>query len=282
MIKYEQYANKSDSVVREIKNIIKKGKTPYQEYLFFESEENGLCIAIDGDIQSCQIDEQIYHEALTHPAMLLHQNPKNVLIMGGGEGATAREILKHNKVLEKLVMVDIDEEFVQVCKEYAPTWSDGAFEHAKLELHYMDIKEYLANTNIKFDVVIGDLVDVDDWDGFLATLYDKTFYTNLKKTLSEDAIVATQGGALNAFKNQNHKNIRKSLGSVFKNVRTYGAVVPSFYGLWGYVVASDNNLDESQFEKRLEQRQIELKAIGNKNLSSTFKIPKMIEDSFID
>ncbi len=279
MITYTQHANKSDSVTRQMDTIIAKGKTPYQEYLFFNSPTNGLCIAIDGDIQSTQIDEKIYHEALVHPALLVHHNPKNVLIMGGGEGATAREVLKH-KDIEKVVMVDIDEEFVQVCKKYAPTWSDGCFEDERLEVLYMDIKKYLANTDLKFDVVIGDLVDVDDWDGFLATLYDESFYKNLKKTLSPDAVVATQGGGLSTLTNQSHKNIRKSLNCVFENVKSYGVVVPSFYSLWGYVLASDKNLKTSEFEANLAKRGVDLEGIGNANLSSLFHIPSMIEKSF--
>lgn len=280
MLSYKQNSNTSDIVEREIDYIIKEGKTPYQSYLFFHSKTNGTCIAIDGDIQSCQRDEAIYHEALVHVAMLLSEKPKNVLIMGGGEGATAREVLKHHEVLEKVVMVDIDEEFVRVCEEFAPSWSDGVFENEKLEVHYMDIKEYLANTDIKFDVVIGDLVDVDDWDGFLATLYNEEFYANLKKVLNKNAILATQGGGLDTIKNQNHKNIKKSLSSAFLHVNTYGVVVPSFYGLWGYVLASDNALDVSIFEERLKQRKINLKAIGNENLKSLFNIPKIIKESY--
>lgn len=280
MLKYRQNSNNSDIVEREIDYIIKEGKTNYQNYLFFHSKTNGTCIAIDGDIQSCQRDEAIYHEALVHVAMLCHENPKNVLIMGGGEGATAREVLKHNETIDRVVMIDIDKEFVKVCQNFAPTWSDGAFKDKKLEVYYMDIKEYLANCNLKFDVVIGDLVDVDNWDGFLATLYNQEFYTNLKKVLNKNAFVATQGGGLDTIKNQNHKNIKQSLSSVFLHVDTYAVVVPSFYGLWGYVLASDNKFDTSMFQKRLNERNIDLKAIGNENLKSLFNIPKMIEDSY--
>ncbi len=279
MIKYTQYANKSDSVTREIESIIAKGKTPFQEYLFFNSKTNGVCIAIDGDIQSTQIDEKIYHEALTHPALALHENPKNVLIMGGGEGATAREILKH-KSIEKVVMVDIDEEFVQVCKKYAPTWSDGCFEDERLEVLYMDIKEYLDKTDVGFDVVIGDLVDVDDWDDFLASLYAEDFYTKLKKVLNPGAIVATQAGALNTLDNQGHKHIRANLRSVFENVQTYGVVVPSFYSLWGYVLASDETITPDKMHERLKEAKVVLDGIGNENLSSLFNLPSMIRKSY--
>ena len=286
MFRYSQYANKSDGVFRDIKRFIKEVKTPYQECVFFESEVNGVCIAINGDIQSCEADEFIYHEALVHIAMLYHKNPKNVLIMGGGEGATAREVLKHSKVLDKVVMVDIDKDFVEACKETIPSWSEGVWEHKKFEIIYDDINNYLANTDIKFDVVIGDLVDVDDWDSFLANLYSDNFYTKLKNVLNDDAIIATQAGSLSTKVSINHDNIRKSLKAVFKNVTSYGVVVPSFYSLWGYVLASDSKIDTSyeffknEILKRIDERNLKLKGLGKDELYGVFLIPKGIKQSY--
>jgi len=286
MLKYYQKSNISDAVEREVDYIIKQGKTPYQEYVFFHSLANKTCIAINNDIQSCEIDEAIYHEALVHLAMIMHKNPKNVLIMGGGEGATAREVLKHHKVLDRVVMVDIDEEFVKVCKEVIPSWSEGVWENEKFEIIYTDINEYIKTTDIKFDVVIGDLVDVDDWDSFLANLYSNQFYKNLKNILNKGAILATQAGALSVSENINHKNIKKALNLVFKNTLSYAVTVPSFYGLWGFVLASDDglhiNYDKFQNEilPRFKDREIELNAIGNEELYSLFQIPKAIRKTY--
>ncbi|WP_456380956.1 spermine/spermidine synthase domain-containing protein [Hydrogenimonas sp.] len=286
MINYEQPSNASDKVVRGIERIVATGKTPYQDYFFFENRANGLCIAINGDIQSCQSDENIYHEALVHPAMILHPAPRNVLIMGGGEGATAREVLKHDAVVEKCVMVDIDEEFVEVCRRYAPTWGEGAFGHEKLDVHYMDINEYIKTCDLKFDVVIGDLVDVEDWESFLANLYSDEFYANLKKILNPGAILATQAGALNSVDVTNHRNVRRGLGAVFGHIESYGIVVPSFYGLWGYVLASDTPFDvgyetlSTRILSRFEERGIELDAIGNDAFHALFGIPLSIRKKF--
>ncbi len=282
MLKYEQKSTLGDGVVRDIKEILSKGKTPYQEYLFFESYQNGVCIAIEGDIQSCEADEAIYHEALVQPAMLLHPNPKTVLIMGGGEGATAREVLKHNATLEKAVMVDIDEEFVEVCKRVIPSWSKGVWENEKLEVHYMDINEYFDTTKERFDVVIGDLVDVDDWDSFLANLYSESFYERLKKLLNPGAIVATQAGALNTVNNVNHVNVRKSLQEVFAHVKSYGVVVPSFYSLWGYVLASDEEvkIDAKTLQERIDSRNVELKMLDGEDVAKMFVLPLGVRESF--
>jgi len=279
MINYRQAANVSDSVEREVQNIIAKGKTPFQEYLFFESKMHGVCISLDGDIQSCESDEGIYHEALVHPALLAHPNPKTVLIMGGGEGATAREVLRHSSI-EKVVMVDIDEEFVELCKEHIPAWGASAFNDPRLEVLYMDINEYLASCTQMFDIVIGDLIDVDDWDSPAAFLYGEGLYKTIKPLLNPNAIIATQGGALDTQESTNHKHIREMMGRVFGDVRSYGVIVPSFYHLWGYVIASD---DLSIVDKNLNEKfhssakELTLDSLGVESLVAAFTLPKQIK-----
>ena len=279
MINYRQAANVSDSVEREVQNILAKGTTPFQKYLFFESKMHGTCISLDGDIQSCESDEGIYHEALVHPAMLAHPNPKTVLIMGGGEGATAREVLRHSSVT-KVVMVDIDEEFVELCKTHIPSWGKSAFEDERLEVLYMDINEYLASCTQKFDIVIGDLIDVDDWDSPAAFLYGEGLYKTLKPLLNPNAIIATQGGALDTQESTNHKHIREMMGRVFGDVRSYGIIVPSFYHLWGYVIASDDLsiVDTNLQEKFLSSaKELTLDSLGVESLVAAFTLPKQIK-----
>jgi len=279
MILYKQEANISDSVERKVEKIIVKGNTAFQEYLFFESKMHGLCISLDGDIQSCESDEKIYHEALVHPAMLVHPNPKTILIMGGGEGATAREVLRHKSV-EKVVMVDIDEEFVTLCKRHIPQWGASAFNDKRLEVLYMDINEYLVSCNEKFDIVIGDLIDVDDWDSPAAFLYGEGLYRSIKPLLNKNAIIATQGGALDIQESTNHKHIREMMGRVFEDVRSYGMIVPSFYHLWGYVIASDDlSVIDGNVVKHFQSRELELEAIGIETLASAFQLPNQIKKS---
>jgi len=277
MINYRQKANISDSVEREIDEIIVKGKTTFQEYLFFNSKMHGVCISLDGDIQSCESDEGIYHEALVHPAMLAHPNPKTVLIMGGGEGATAREVLRHKSV-EKVVMVDIDEEFVELCKEHIPLWGAEAFADERLELLYMDINVYLKECKEKFDIVIGDLIDVDDWDSPAAFLYGEDLYRTIKPLLNKGAIIATQGGALDTKESTNHIHIRETMKRVFGDVRSYGMIVPSFYHLWGYVIASDDlTYIDADIKEQFLARGVELDATGADVLANAFTLPKQIQ-----
>ncbi len=279
MITYREVQNESDSIERGVTHIIASGKTAFAEYLFFESQMHGVCVSIDGDVQSCESDEHMYHEALVHPALLAHPHPKTVLIMGGGEGATAREVLAHKSVT-KVVMVDIDEEFVSLCKAHISSWGESAFSDSRLEVLYMDIKEYLDTASEKFDVVIGDLVDVADWDSSVASLYGETLYKKIKKVLNPKGIIATQAGALDTGESVNHKRIREMMASVFSDVRSYGVIVSSFYSLWGYVMASDDlsvldtNLTET-FTKRAQD--LELIGLGVESLITAFILPNQIK-----
>ena len=112
-------------------------------------EPFGKTLLIDGLIQSCQVDEFVYHESLVHPAMLMHPNPKTVYIGGGGEGSTAREVLRHKSV-EKCMMVDIDGDVVDFCRKFLPE-NTAAFADPRLELIIDDAKAVLENAS-GFDV----------------------------------------------------------------------------------------------------------------------------------
>ena len=114
-----------------------EGRTAYQRVQLLDSDAFGKMLVLDGKTQSSALDEAIYHDALVHPAMLLHPHPLRVFIAGGGEGATLREVLAHHTV-ERAVMVDIDGEVVELCKRHLPSFSQGAFEDPRAELHLAD------------------------------------------------------------------------------------------------------------------------------------------------
>ena len=119
----------TENLLRKIKidELYFEGRTKYQKVHCFSNEFLGKTLFLDEKIQSAQIDEYVYHEALVHPSLLVHPSPKNVLVIGGGEGATIREVLRHPSI-QNVTMVDIDEELVGICEKYLPEWSDGAFD----------------------------------------------------------------------------------------------------------------------------------------------------------
>ncbi|KAJ6719194.1 SPERMINE SYNTHASE [Salix purpurea] len=126
-----------------LNSILHTGASQYQDIALLDTKPFGKALVIDGKLQSAEVDEFIYHESLVHPAFLHHSSPKTVFIMGGGEGSTAREILRH-KTVEKVVMCDIDEEVVEFCKAYLVV-NREAFCDPRLEVIINDARAELEN-----------------------------------------------------------------------------------------------------------------------------------------
>ncbi|GFZ22052.1 S-adenosyl-L-methionine-dependent methyltransferases superfamily protein [Actinidia rufa] len=173
-----------------LNSILHTGSTQYQEIQLLDTKPFGKALVIDGKLQSAEIDEFIYHESLVHPALLHHPNPKAIFIMGGGEGSTARELLRHNTVV-KVVMCDIDEEVVDFCKSYLVV-NREAFCDPRLELIINDARAELEGRDESYDVIVGDLADPIA-GGPCYKLYTKSFYESVvKPRLNQGGIFVTQ------------------------------------------------------------------------------------------
>lgn len=242
-------------VVHKVKRFLYSGRSKHQEIDVIETEDFGTCLILDGKIQSSVIDEFIYHEALVHPAMVTHPSPEEVLVIGGGEGSTVREVLKH-KTVKRVVMVDIDEEVIRVSKEYIPQLSSGAFDDERLNLVIGDGRAYLENTREEYDVVLIDVTDpLPEGPSYL--LYTKQFYELVKKHLKPEGVMATQATSI-FYSRRSYTLIYNTLKHVFPIVRAYSAWVPSYVSAWGFVLASLKHdplgLSEEEVRNRLMKR----------------------------
>ena len=153
---FSDYISPDLTMLHSIKERIYSGRSKFQSIDIVSTGSFGVCLILDGKIQSSEADEFIYHEALVHPAMLTHPQPERVFIAGGGEGATLREVLAH-KTVKKAVMVDIDEEVVSLCRRFLPSWHQNAFADPRAELHFVDARKYLEQINDKIEDIIIDL-----------------------------------------------------------------------------------------------------------------------------
>ncbi len=239
--------------LHRIKRRIYSEQTGFQHLEIVETASFGTCLVLDGKIQSSASDEFIYHEALVHPVMLAHDCPQTVFIAGGGEGATLREVLKHRTV-ERVVMVDIDRRVVDVCRHYLPTFHQGSFEDARLELHFADARKYLERTAESFDVVIIDLVEPMKARP-ACLLYTQEFYQLVKSRLASGGIVSVQSGAAGWTNLSMFTVIVNTLKSVFHRVRPYHIYVPSFVDMWGFTAASET-VDAAKLSSREVNRRI--------------------------
>jgi spermidine synthase len=238
-----------------VKRVLYSGRSKYQEIDVVETQDYGLCLILDGKVQSSLIDEFIYHEALVHPAMVTHPYPEKVLVVGGGEGGTIREVLRHNTV-KNVVMVDIDEEVIRVSKTFMPQLSAGAFEDKRLRLVIGDGRAYLERTGEQYDVILIDVTDPLP-GGPSYPLYTKQFYELVKKHLKPDGLMATQATSV-FYSRKSYALIYNTLKQVFPVVRAYSAWVPSYASAWGFVLASLKfdplDLSDEEVERRLTER----------------------------
>ena len=205
-----------------LKELLHSGRSKWQTVDVVDLEPFGRTLLIDGLIQSCQVDEYVYHEALVHPALLSHPCPKSVYIGGGGEGSTAREVLRH-KTVERCVMVDIDPDVVKFCRENLPENSE-AFADSRLDLIIDDAKAVLENSPTGFDVIIMDLDDPLE-DGPCYQLYTVEFYKMCMRKLNPGGVFVTQSGQ--AGVKQHHlvwSPVNSTLRQVFPAVRAYNQV----------------------------------------------------------
>jgi spermidine synthase len=272
------------TVLHSVEERLYSGRSKFQSVDIINTGSFGVCLVLDGKIQSSETDEFIYHEALVHPAMLTHPRPERVLIAGGGEGATLREVLAH-KTVKKAVMVDIDEEVVSLCRRFLPSWHQKAFDDPRAELHFADAREYLEESSGQFDVVIIDLVDPLE-QGPARLLYTREFYQMVRQKLGRSGIMSVQAEPSEWGNLDNFTAIVNTLGTVFSIARPYQVHVPSFFGLWGFVAASQTldptKLTPEEIDARIHTRiSKKLKSYDGLTHQAMFTIPKHIRRKLV-
>ena len=230
-----------DGVVEsiQVKEVLFSGKSKFQAVQICDLATIGKTLFMDGKMQSSQYDEFIYHESLVHPVMLAHPNPKKVYIGGGGEFATAREVLRH-KGVERLVMVDIDELACDMCREHLPEWSAGAYEDPRMETFYDDAFGWLEKSGEKFDVIIMDICDPQEAGPGMRLYYRKFYKMVVEKCLNPGGMLVTQSGAGNIAMDT-FAVIHNTMKSVFDNVIPYTASVVSFGSDWAWNIGFNND-----------------------------------------
>jgi spermidine synthase len=223
----------------KLDEVLYEGRTKFQSAKIVRSKNLGICLVLDGKIQSSEKDEFIYHEALVQPVMIAHPGPETVFIAGGGEGATLREVLRH-KTVTKAVMVDIDDEVTTLCKKYLPHHAGGAFEDRRAEVHHVDAREYLKKSKEKYDIIIIDLPDPIE-EGPASLLFTSEFYWIARDHLTPDGLVSVQAGSANPTELLNFTAVNKTLKSAFPVVTQYLTYMPAFGQPWGFCAASRTN-----------------------------------------
>jgi spermidine synthase len=232
-IEVREFHTPTSGIFFRARKCILSEKSAYQRMEIFETDSFGRVLLLDGLVQTTEIDEFFYHEMLVHPALISHSDPKDVLIIGGGDGGALREILRYP--VKRATLVEIDARVIEACKKFFPSLS-SSFRDKRAELHIADGNRFVRETGRKFDIII---VDSSDPVGPSEILHQKGFYEALRARLNPGGIIAAQGGAP-LFHLSHLRRKRAFMTEIFKFASYYFGPVPTYPGgLWCYVFLSD-------------------------------------------
>jgi len=228
---FSEYQSKNVKFSLRIKDMLYSVKTPYQLLCVFETCDMGRIMTLDDVIQLTTKDEFIYHEMMSHVPLFTHKSPEKVLVIGGGDGGTIREILKHP--VKEVHLVEIDEQVVEASKKFFPSLSSG-FSDPRTKIFYEDGIEFVKNNKV-YDVII---IDSTDPLGPAVGLFSREFYKNVFNALNEDGIMVAQTESPFLY-GEFLRRVSGDISSFFKFTHIYTAVIPTYPGaFWSFTMGS--------------------------------------------
>jgi spermidine synthase len=224
-------------------------RSQWQEITLLETDDLGLCLVLDGRLQLAEADEFIYHEMLIHPAGLILDGPSRALILGGGDGCAARELLRYPN-LEQIDLIDVDQEVILLARDKLNRVNKNSLEHPKVKIQISEANHFLqATSETDWDLIVADLTDPFDCLGQTSPLTDALFtpgfYDQLKKRLKPNGVLVIQTGGL-SLRDQPKRllqRLTRTINRVFADLCLACAFIPSFDEVWTVTLASDRKLD---------------------------------------
>jgi spermidine synthase len=253
-------------------------QTRFQKLQIYETAHYGKIFRLDGFNMTSEKEEFVYHENLIHPALTAHMAPKKVLIVGGGDGGSSEEALKHPSV-ESVTMVEIDPDVIQVAKEHFHAVHNGVFDNPKLRVLVDDGMKFVRETPERFDLIS---LDLNDPVGPAAALYSLEFFQQLRTALAPGGALTLHLGSPVA-QPQRVAELAQRLNSVFRIVRVYTMYIPLYGSLWAMAVCSDK-LDPKSFtadeiDRRIDQRKLQaLQFYNGETHEGVFALPNYVRD----
>jgi spermidine synthase len=249
-----------------------KGKSPFQTVEVVQTKGHGKLLLIDGMTMVSERDEFVYHEMIAHVPLFLHPRPRRVLVIGGGDGGTVREVLRH-KTVERCVLVEIDGLVVDASRRYIPLTA-GKLSDRRAVVRIEDGVKFVRETEERFDVVI---VDSTEPFGPAKELFGTAFYKDVKRVLTEDGIVVSQAGSP-FYEIGTIKNLDRILKPVFPVVDAYlftNLTYPG--GLWAFTYASKGIKPVRDFRpQRVKAAKMPLKWYNADVHAGAFALPEFV------
>jgi spermidine synthase len=251
-----------------VEKILHKSKSEFQEIKVIENPYFGNILVLDDVVQITERDEFFYHEMLVHVVMHAHPDPKNIIVIGGGDGGTVREVLKHDSV-EKVYFIEIDEEVINVSRKFFPSVACGV-DDRRVEIKCMDGAEFVKGRDSDIDVVI---VDSTDIIGFAKSLFTVEFFKSVKDCLTDEGMFVTLSESLHF-----HKDIvievQEAMRLIFPTVDLYTASIATYAGNWWTFSAASKKHDLRSIRRPYT---IDTKYYSDEIHNQAFMPPKMYE-----
>ena len=266
---FSEYQTKNVKLSFRIKEVLYTKQSQYQKIAVYETEDYGRLLTLDDTVMLTTRDEFMYHEMISHVPLLTHQNASKVLVIGGGDGGTVREVLKHP--VKEVHLVEIDEEVVETSKKYFPTISCGLSDE-RVKIFYEDGIEFVKNHK-GYDIVI---IDSTDPVGPAVGLFSAQFYKDVSNALSEDGIMAAQTETPVLFP-ELVKRIYDGISSAFTFTNPYTAVVPTYPGAFWTFTMGSKSIDPLSREI-IPETNFDTKYYNPKLHKAYFTLPPFLED----
>ena len=233
-LSFDEFYNERTGLTVGVERLLFSEQSEYQLVEVYETDTWGNLMTIDGMVMLSEKDEFVYHEILSHVGMFAHPNPERVLIIGGGDGGTAREVLRHQSV-KKVDMVEIDETVVRASKEFLQDVGD--WDNPKLNVLFEDGIKYVQDIQEPYDVII---IDGSDPVGPAEGLFKKDFMQACYNGLAENGILTAQTES--PWVQDYHSSMNRvftALDAIYDVSRMYLAYIPLYpAGMWSFAYAS--------------------------------------------
>lgn len=260
----------SFGITAKVNKTLHTEKTQYQKLDMIQTKEFGNMLVLDGMVMTTEKDEFVYHEMVTHPVLFTHPNPKNVLVVGGGDGGAIREVLKHPEV-EKAVLVEIDGKVIEYSKKYLPNIA-GKLEDERVEVLVDDGFMHIHKNKNQYDVI---MVDSTEPVGPAAPLFERGFYQGIYEALKKDGIFVAQTDNP-WFKPELINKVFKDVKEIFPITKLYICNIPTYpSGMWTFTIGSKEYDPETVDITKTPS--IETKYYSPQIHKACFVLPKFVE-----
>jgi len=266
----EKFEDKAGLILK-IKNTLHGEKTSYQQIDVLETELFGKMLLLDGAVMLTEKDEFIYHEMIAHVPLSTHPNPRHLLVIGGGDGGTVREVLKHPSI-EQIDLVEIDVRVIEICEAYFPQVSKR-LRDSKVRLRIEDGITFVKNSKDRYDIV---LVDSTDPVGPAKGLFEGVFFEDLFACLRKDGIMVAQSESP-FYHRSIIQGMVQTLKTIFPLVRMYLAPIPTYpSGLWSFLFCSKEYDPILHFQRKGLEFQTQY--YNDEIHRSAFSLPNFIKE----